>query len=124
MVFEIYPTLTPRLQNTAQRMLSEKPAWAFAMLQRMNQGTFNPGVLSSGNVALLRGSKDQRITSALTSYEQRHSDDPVQRRAQQLFETGRTAYNLTCAPCHQESGGGLMALAPPLVGSRWLQQAT
>ena len=121
-VFEVFPTLTPRLKNAAQRMLSEKPGWALAMLQRMNQGTFSPGVLSTGIVELLSGHKDGRITSLLTSYQQRQSDDPALKLAQELFEAGKTAYSLTCAPCHQESGGGLVALAPPLVGSRWLQR--
>jgi mono/diheme cytochrome c family protein len=121
-IFETYPTLTPRLRSSAQKMLSEKPAWALAMLQRMNQGSFDPGVLSSGNVALLHGHKNSQLESLLVSYQQKHSDDPAQRQAQQLYETGKVAYNLTCAPCHQESGGGLIALAPPLVGSRWLQQ--
>lgn len=121
-IIEVYPTLSPRLQNTAQKMLSEKPAWAAAMLQRMNAGTFSPGVLSSANVALIRGHADSRLSSLLTSYRQKHSDDPAQRAAQQQFETGRTSFNLTCAPCHQESGEGLAMLAPPLIGSRWLQQ--
>ena len=122
MIFEVFPTLTPRLQNTAQRMLSEKPAWAAAMLQRMNLGTFNPGVLSSANVALIRAHKDPRISSLLTSYRQKQSDDPVLQVAQRQFEAGRTAFNLTCAPCHQESGEGLAMLAPALIGSRWLQK--
>ena len=120
-VFEVYATLTPRLQNTAQRMLSEKPAWAQAMLMRMNAGTFDPGVLSAANIATIRAQKDPRIASLLTSYQQKHSDDPGLRAAQAAFDAGKTAYALTCAPCHQESGGGLVGLAPALVGSRWLQ---
>jgi mono/diheme cytochrome c family protein len=103
-------------------MLSERPAWATAMLQRMNAGTFSPGVLSSANVAAIRAHPDPRLGSLLTSYQQRQSDDPAQQAAQRLFETGRAAYNLTCAPCHQESGGGLAMLAPALVGSPWLQR--
>ncbi|MGH8018841.1 MAG: DUF7133 domain-containing protein [Opitutaceae bacterium] len=122
-LFEIFPTLSPRLQNTAQRMLSEKPAWSLAMLQRMNRSSFAPGMLSSSNLALMRGHDDPRITSLLNSYQQQHSDDPNERLARQLFENGKTAYNLTCAPCHQESGTGLARLAPPLVGSRWLQES-
>ncbi len=120
-VIETYPTLSPRLKNTAQRMLSEKPAWATTMLQRMNLGTFDPGVLSSGNIALIRAHKDPRISSLLTSFQQKHSDDPAQQAAQQQFDAGKAAYSLTCSPCHQDSGGGLAMLAPPLVGSRWLQ---
>ena len=119
-ILELYPTLSPRLKATAQRMLSEKPAWALVMLQRVNAGTFDPGVLSTSNLAVLRGHKDSRIASLLTSYTQRHSDDPTQRVAQQLFETGKTAYALSCVPCHQENGEGRLGLAPPLVGSRWL----
>jgi mono/diheme cytochrome c family protein len=120
-VIAAYPSLSPRLQNTAQRMLSERPTWAMAMLQRMNLGTFKPGVLSSSNVALLRSHGDPRLTSLYTTYQQTHSDDPAQQAAQRLFETGRTAFNLTCAPCHQESGAGMPMLAPALIGSRWLQ---
>jgi mono/diheme cytochrome c family protein len=119
-VIELYPGLSPRLKATAQKMLSEKPSWALVMLQRVNAGTFDPGVLSTGNLAALRGHKDSRITSLLTSYLQRHSEDPAQRVAQQLFETGKTAYALSCVPCHQENGEGRLGLAPPLVGSRWL----
>ncbi|MEI6465683.1 MAG: PVC-type heme-binding CxxCH protein [Verrucomicrobiota bacterium] len=121
-VIEVYATLTPRLQNTAQKMLSEKPVWAAAMLQRMNLGTFNPGVLSSANIATIRAHKDSRLSSLLTSYQQKNSDNPAQQSAQKQFEAGKMAFNLTCAPCHQESGQGLAMLAPSLIGSRWLQQ--
>jgi mono/diheme cytochrome c family protein len=121
-VLAAYPSLPPRLQNTAQRMLSERPAWAAAMLQRMIAGTFNPGALSSANIALIRSHSDPRLGSLLTSYQQKNSEDPAQQAAQKLFENGRAAYNLTCAPCHQESGGGLAMLAPSLIGSPWLQK--
>ncbi len=121
-VLAAYPSLPPRLQNTAQRMLSERPAWAAAMLQRMIAGTFNPGALSSANIALIRSHSDPRLGSLLTSYQQKNSEDPAQQAAQKLFENGRAAYNLTCAPCHQESGGGLAMLAPSLIGSPWLQR--
>lgn len=46
--------------------------------------------------------------------------DPSRREAQRLFETGRVGFNLSCAPCHQESGEGRAGLAPALVGSRWV----
>jgi mono/diheme cytochrome c family protein len=122
-VMDAYPALPARLQNTAQRMLSERPGWAAAMLPRLNLGTFNPGVLSSANAALIRGHGDPRLSSLLTTYQQKHSADPALQAAEKLFETGRTAYQLTCAPCHQETGSGLAMLAPALVGSRWLQAA-
>lgn len=38
---------------------------------------------------------------------------------QAAFEKGRQAY-ATCAACHQSSGEGMSGLAPPLVGSRWV----
>jgi len=122
-VMELFPTLSPRLKTTAQKMLSENPTWAMAMLQKMNQGSFDPGVLSTSNLALLRGHQDPRIGSLLTSITQRKSDDPAQRLALELFETGKTAYALSCAPCHLENGGGTLGLAPALVGSRFLQQS-
>jgi mono/diheme cytochrome c family protein len=120
-VIELFPTFSPRLKSTAQRMLAENRAWALPMLQRMSEGTFEPGVLSTQTLALLRGHGDPRIASLLTSYQQRHSDDPAERVAQQLFETGRTAYALSCAPCHGEVGEGRIGLAPAMVGSPWLQ---
>jgi mono/diheme cytochrome c family protein len=88
----------------------------------MNLGTFNPGVLSSANIATIRAHKDSRLSSLLTSYQQKNSDNPAQQSAQKQFEAGKMAFNLTCAPCHQESGQGLAMLAPSLIGSRWLQQ--
>jgi mono/diheme cytochrome c family protein len=103
-------------------MLCEKPSWAHAMLTRMNQGTFDPGVLSSSNLAAIRSQQDSRLSSLLTSYQQKHSADPVQQAAQQLFETGKVAFNLSCAPCHEESGEGRIGLAPSLVGSQWLER--
>lgn len=119
-VMELFPALSTRMKAVAQKMLSERPAWALAMLERMNAGTFNPGVLSTSNVAMLRAHGHVRIGSLLTSYEQRHSEDPAQRAAQELFEAGKTAYALSCAPCHQEQGEGRVGLAPALVGSKWL----
>jgi mono/diheme cytochrome c family protein len=119
-VLERFPTLSTRLKATAQRMLCERPAWALVMLEAIAAGKFDPGVISSSNVALLRGHRHARIDSLLTSYQNRHSEDPAQRAAQQLFEAGKTAYALSCAPCHQELGEGRVGLAPALVGSRWL----
>jgi mono/diheme cytochrome c family protein len=120
-VIELFPNFSPRLKTTAQRMLSEKPSWAATMLERMNAGTFNPGVLSAANITIIRGHRDPRLSSLLSTYQQRHTDDPAQRVAQQLFETGKNAYALSCVPCHREAGEGTIGLAPALVGSRWLQ---
>ena len=121
-LIEVYPNLGPRLQIVAQRMLSEKPAWALVMLQRVNQGSFNPGVLSSSNITAVRAHKNQQIDSLLTKYQQSKLDDPTERLAQQLFEQGKTAYALNCSACHQESGQGLIALAPSLIASPWVQE--
>lgn len=38
---------------------------------------------------------------------------------QVMFEKGRQAF-ATCAACHQANGEGMPGLAPPLVGSRWV----
>lgn len=121
-VLEVFPTLSPRLQATAQRMLCERPAWALAMLQRANAGTFKPGALSTSNAALLRASADTRVVAQFATFERRSSGDPAEQAAQRAFEVGKAAYNLTCAACHQEAGDGRLGLAPALVGSRWLQQ--
>ena len=120
-VLDVFPTLSPRLQATAQRMLCEKPAWALAMLQRANAGTFQPGALSTANAALLRAHTDPRIAALFTTYERRSAGDPAEQLAQRSFEAGKVAFNLTCAQCHQEAGDGRLGLAPALVGSRWLQ---
>jgi len=121
-IFAAYPSLSPRLQALAQRLLCEKPSWAIAMLQKMLLGAFDPGALSSANLATLRAQPSPRVTSLLTDYEQTRSTDPKLQAAQRLFEAGRTGFNLSCAPCHQETGEGRVGLAPALVGSRWLGQ--
>jgi len=121
-IFAVYPTLSPRLQELAQRLLCEKQPWAIEMLQNMLLGTFDPGALSSANLATLRAQPNPRLTSLLTHYEQTRSADPRLQAAQQLFEAGRTGFNLSCASCHQETGEGRVGLAPALVGSRWLGQ--
>jgi len=121
-VLDLYPTFSPRLQIVAQRMLSEKPAWSLAMLQRMNQGTFTPGVLSSANLTAIRAHGSPQITALLTSYQNSASASPQEKMAAQLYEQGRTAYALNCAACHQENGQGLIGLAPSLVASPWVQK--
>lgn len=119
-IMEVFPSLTPRLQATAQRMLCEKPAWALAMLQRTNAGTFKPGAFSSANTALLRAHADPRITAALAVEERLAAADPAAQAAQRAYEVGKIAYNLTCAACHKDTGEGHLGLAPALVGSRWV----
>jgi mono/diheme cytochrome c family protein len=118
----IYGQLAPRLQASVQRLLCEEPARALATLEAVNRGEFAPGVFSSANVALLRGHADPRIRTELDRHLAARSADPALQGAQRLYESGRVAYSLTCAPCHQEAGEGRTGLAPALVGSRWLQQ--
>jgi putative membrane-bound dehydrogenase-like protein len=122
LIIELYPTLGPRLQIVAQRMLSEKPLWSLAMLQRMNLGTFKPGVLSSSNLAAIRGHRNSQINGLLSSYQKNTTTDPAERMAEQLYEQGKTAFTLNCAACHQENGQGLVGLAPSLVASPFVQQ--
>jgi putative membrane-bound dehydrogenase-like protein len=121
-VMDIYGGLGPRLQTVAQRMLSEKRPWAAAMLQRITEGRFNPGVLNSSNVASIRSYADKGMDSLLERYLRNNADDPVERRAQQLFAQGKTAYTLNCSTCHQDNGQGLVQLAPSLVASPWVQK--
>lgn len=118
----IYGQLSPRLQASVQRLLCEEPARALATLEAVNRGEFDPGAFSSANLALLRGHADPHIGPELERHLAARAGDPALQGAQRLFETGRVAYSLTCAPCHQEAGEGRIGLAPALVGSRWLQQ--
>ena len=85
-------------------------------LEAVNRGEFEPGVFSSANVALLRGYADPRIRTELERHLAARSGDPALQGAQRLYESGRVAYSLTCAPCHQEAGEGRIGLAPSLVG--------
>ena len=121
-VIDVYPNLGPKLQATALRSLAEKPAWARLMLERMAAGTFSPGVLGTATLAALRAHPDPVLQRLL---ERQRSAAPGAAGAETglLHDAGRTAYNLTCAPCHQESGGGLVGLAPALVASPWLQRS-
>jgi putative membrane-bound dehydrogenase-like protein len=117
----VYAQLTPRSQASVQRLLCEEPGRALATLEAVNRGEFDPGAFSSANLALLRGHADPRIRVELERHLAVRAGDVALQGAQRLFETGRVAYSLTCAPCHQEAGEGRVGLAPALVGSRWLQ---
>lgn len=121
-LIELFPTLGPRLQVVAQRMLSEKSGWSLAMLQRMNLGSFDPGVLSSTNVAAIRAHKNPQLDALLSRHQQSKTTDPAERMALELYEQGRAAYALNCVACHQENGQGLIALAPSLVASPFVQE--
>ena len=121
-VIDAYASLGPRLQTVALRSLAEKPAWARLLLERMNAGTFSPGVLGSSTLAALRTHPDPVLQGLLERHLGTVAGTPGGEAAL-LHEAGRTAYNLTCAPCHQESGGGLVGLAPALVASPWLQRS-
>jgi putative membrane-bound dehydrogenase-like protein len=121
-VLDAYSTLGPRQQSVALRHLAEKPAWARLLLERMSAGTFSPGVLSSSTLAALRAHPDPVLQRLLERHESA-APGAAGNEAALLHEAGRTAYNLTCAPCHQESGGGLVGLAPALVASPWLQRS-
>ncbi len=121
-LMQVYSQLSLRHQVLAQRMLSERSGWALVMLQRMNAGTFNPRILSESNTATIRAYNSPQHTGLLASYQKSRAEDPSERAGQQLFERGKTAYALNCAPCHQDNGQGLSLLAPSLVASPWVQQ--
>jgi mono/diheme cytochrome c family protein len=121
-VLEAYANLGPRLQTTALRNLAEKPAWARLMLERMAAGTFSPGVLGSGTLATLRAHPDP-VLQRLLERQLGTATGAAGAETALLIDAGRTAYNLTCAPCHQESGSGLVGLAPALLASPWLQRS-
>lgn len=123
-ILEFYPKASPRLQIVAQRMLSERSDWAKVMLRRINDGSFNPGVISASNRTLLQAHTDAEVTSLLTTYLKTATQDPAARRAQQLFDQGKTLYGMICATCHLESGQGQTGLAPALVGSPWITKGT
>ncbi|MFZ9745385.1 MAG: PVC-type heme-binding CxxCH protein [Opitutaceae bacterium] len=121
-VIDGYASLGPRLQTTALRHLAEKPAWARLMLERMAAGSFSPGALGSATLATLRAHPDPAVQRLLEGH-LRTPASAAGTQAALLHDAGRTAYNLTCAPCHQESGSGLVGLAPALAGSPWLQRS-
>lgn len=45
---------------------------------------------------------------------------PLSAEEQRRLEAGQKHYALVCAACHQPHGGGLPAVAPPLIGSDWV----
>jgi mono/diheme cytochrome c family protein len=46
---------------------------------------------------------------------------PLSAEEQKRFELGKSVYEATCLACHQPHGLGQEGLAPPLVGSEWVQ---
>lgn len=120
-VLELHASLPPRIQARASSLLCASPAWATELVRAIQAGSFDAGSLASEARAALRRQSAPVVIAWLSNGADRTSaSDPARRTAQQLFETGRVAFNLSCAPCHQESGEGRAGLAPALVGSRWV----
>lgn len=116
-----YPSLAPRVQARAALLLCASPEWAGELVRAMQEGGFDAGGLSSEAQASLRRQPHPRVAAWIKSgADLTLPKDPSRREAQRLFETGRVGFNLSCAPCHQESGEGRAGLAPALVGSRWV----
>jgi len=115
------PTLPLRLRIQAIDMLSAKPAWSRAMLQRAAARTFDPGVLSKANERAILGHQDTETSRLLTALQQARLDNPTEQMALQLYEKGKTVYSQLCGVCHQPDGKGQPQVAPALVGSKFVQ---
>jgi putative membrane-bound dehydrogenase-like protein len=119
-VMDHFSTLSRRLRMVANRMLSEKPAWARLMLERIGDRSFDPGVLSESNEKAIAEIDDPEIARLLNAYRKTRQDNPAEREALALFEKGRTVYSQLCSACHQPDGKGQNMVAPSLVASRWV----
>ena len=120
-VLQLYASFPPRIQARASNLLCSSPTWAAELVRAIQAGSFDAGNLASEARAALRRQNNPVVAAWLKSgADQATTADPARRAAQQLFETGRVGFNLSCAPCHQESGEGRTGLAPSLLGSRWV----
>jgi putative membrane-bound dehydrogenase-like protein len=120
-VLQLHASFPPRIQARASSLLCSSPAWASELVRAIQAGNFDAGSLASEARAALRRQKSPVVIAWLNAgADQAGAMDPARRAAQQLFETGRVGFNLSCAPCHLESGEGQSGLAPSLLGSRWL----
>lgn len=121
-ILHLHPSLPPRLQARAQTLLCSTPAWAVELVGAIAAGTFEADQLASDARAALRRQTDPTVVEWVHRGADRAVPrDPARRAVQQAFETGRVAFNLSCAPCHQESGEGRAGLAPSLLASRWVE---
>lgn len=120
-MLRMYPSMAPRVQARAASLLCASPEWAGELVRAIQEGHFDAGNLSSEAQGALRRQPHPRVAAWIRAgADLSATKDPSRRAAQQLFETGRVGFNLSCAPCHQESGEGRTGLAPALVGSRWV----
>jgi len=120
-VLQLHSSLPPRIQARASSLLCATPMWATELVRAIQAGSFDAGTLASEARAALRRQNTPVVVAWLKAgSDQFSAADPARRASQQLFETGRVAFNLSCAPCHHESGQGHAGLAPALAGSRWL----
>lgn len=121
-ILQLHPSFPPRLQARAQTLLCATPAWSVELVRAIEAGAFDADHLASEARAALRRQTDPAIVAWLhRGAGPAAARDPARRANQEAFETGRVAFNLSCAPCHQESGEGRAGLAPPLLASPWIK---
>ncbi|MEX0742253.1 MAG: c-type cytochrome, partial [Phycisphaeraceae bacterium] len=119
-----------RLGNLAARVGRAEGWWRSPILAGIAEGrTANLTESDEALRTLLNLPDDQlreRATVLIATIETepiatRVDPEKLEESVRLLYDRGRTGY-LICAACHQTDGGGFEGVAPPLVGSPWLER--
>jgi glucose/arabinose dehydrogenase/mono/diheme cytochrome c family protein len=117
-LIESYALLPPHLQLAAQEVLASRNAWAKLLLEAVDSGQIQPGQITEGALATIRGYADPGNDAFI----RRHWGNPKQREPmgaelQSVFRLGEQRYLSKCGYCHLASGQGMKK---SLVNSKWV----
>ncbi len=121
------PRMTPTVRGQALGLVLSRPAWTALLLDRLQQGQFNPRDLSIDHEQRLTRHADAKIAErarALLAAAGRGTNPDRQRVLAELLPlterrgdavAGRAVFEKNCAKCHRHSGQG-GAIGPDLTG--------
>ena len=119
-IFQVWPSLSPRLRLSASDVLLSRTSWTEAMLERAGQGGFLLTDLDPARLANLRNHKDpkiqQLVNTALKSSNIGNRQEVLERYRSSLSrlgdkDRGKQVFAKSCSACHRLEGVGY-ELAP------------
>jgi putative membrane-bound dehydrogenase-like protein len=121
------PRMTPTVRGQALGLVLSRPAWTALLLDRLEQGAFNPRDLSIDHEQRLTRHADAKLAErarGLLAAAGRGTNPDRQRVLAELLPlterrgdavAGRAVFEKNCAKCHRHSGQG-GAIGPDLTG--------
>lgn len=117
-VVKLYPGMAAEVRAGAQRVLSERAAWARILLEAVDSGAIRPDQISQGTLVAIRSHNDSHNDRLIQKHwANRRDEEGPGGELRSLVQNGEKLYLSKCSYCHLASGQGMKK---PLVNSRWV----